>query len=65
MESEAKKKQGYKGKPTHPRCRVCEWLQSADDMNGYLDRYPICGIGGFRVKPNAICDKFSMKDSDK
>ena len=61
-QSEAKKAQNYQDKPLSRRCRECKFLKVKEvpvkwDAN-YVNEHLFCGVGGFAVKANSICDRF-------
>lgn len=62
--SDAKQKQGYQGKPSTRRCRVCSFLNAEKKDTGWGGWSEIlrCGLGGFAVKPNAVCNMFTKKE---
>lgn len=59
-QSEAKERQGYQGKPPQKRCRVCAHLVATEHAKswGGLGERLRCGLGGFAVTPNAVCNEF-------
>ena len=64
-QSEAKKRQMYVAKPLSRRCRVCKHvkiekieMKSKYYMPAYFYEKFKCGIGNFKVTPNAICNEF-------
>ena len=62
-QSEAKKRQGYVAKPLSNRCRVCKNLKVTEiEKSGWggtwIKEKLRCGIGGFKVTPNAVCNEF-------
>ena len=67
-QSEAKAKQGYDQKPLVRSCRNCKnlapKLKELLDWPGRLYNHESlhCGIGGFAVKAQAVCNEFQTKD---
>ncbi len=56
----AKEKQNYQSRPISRRCRVCKHFECTfytKDWGGRGEKLR-CGIGGFKVTANAICDMF-------
>ena len=61
-QSEAKEQQGYVAKPVVRRCGVCVHFKFDVKKGDYGPIYSKlrCGIGGFAVKKNGICDLFKI-----
>lgn len=64
-QSDAKKAQGYVDKATPMTCSNCAHFKSEKvDIGIYspyiTDKNIRCGIGGFAVKKNATCNKFTF-----
>jgi len=60
-QADAKKKQGYMGKPLSNRCRTCKKVVSRirKDNYGYKHESLFCGVGDFKVQANAKCELFA------
>lgn len=62
-QSEAKARQNYQGKPLSRRCRECVSLEATEtrgQWGGFSERLR-CGIGGFKVTANSVCDDSNGK----
>ena len=64
-QGDAKIKQNYQAKPLSHRCRVCKHLivekKKVPRYGDWEMEHLKCGIGGFKVTANAVCDLFEMK----
>jgi len=64
-QSKAKTEQGYVEKPIPHKCSTCcYYMYDVETREGWgrvmydVKKKLRCLIGGFAVKPNAICDRF-------
>jgi hypothetical protein len=63
-QSEAKAKQNYQENALQTRCRTCGhyiYETNCGSPSAALESNRRCGIGGFAVKPNAICSEWTRK----
>lgn len=64
-QEQAKQDQGYRKEPNH--CSNCKHFEfEVEKRAGYYGSYEEkkklrCGIGGFKVNQNAVCDRWEKK----